>query len=317
MSQTPVADVPEVEQLRKRTFGIAYRMTGSVNDAEELSQEAFARLERARRDGARIASPEAWLCTVATRLAIDHMRSARVARESYVGPWLPEPLLTDDAPGPAEHAEVSDTLSQAFLVVLETLSPVERAVFLLREVFGYGYPEIAETVGRREDNCRQLAARARRHVETRRTRFDVDRRRHDELLERFVAAAEDGDTDALKDLLAADAVVYSDGGGAATAARRPFSGRERIARFMAKIARRRRERGGWVRRRATINGSAAHVLVAPDGRVSDVFAIDVLEDRIAAIRIARNPEKLRHLQRAYGAPPGGEDAPAKGSAPAA
>ena len=148
-----------------------------------------------------------------TRLAIDHMRSARVRRESYVGPWLPEPLLTEGGPGPAEHAEVADTVSQAFLVLLETLSPVERAVFLLREVFGYDYPQIADAVGKGEENCRQIARRARKHVEGREARFEADRSHGDELLDRFLEASESGDVEALKEILAADAVVYSDGGG--------------------------------------------------------------------------------------------------------
>ncbi len=168
MSRHRTSETTEFEELRRLTFAIAYRMTGSVNDAEEIGQEAFLRLERARRDGEELDSPKAWLSTVATRLAIDHMRSARARREQYVGPWLPEPLLTDDSPGPAEHAELADSLSQAFLVLLETLTPLERAVFLLREVFGYDYPQIAEAVGKREENCRQIAARARKHLEARR-----------------------------------------------------------------------------------------------------------------------------------------------------
>jgi RNA polymerase sigma factor (sigma-70 family) len=147
----------EIEEERRLTFAIAYRMTGSVSDAEDIGQEAFLRLERARRDGEALSSPRAWLSTVTTRLAIDHMRSARARRESYVGPWLPEPLLTEDCPGPAEHAEVADSVSQAFLVMLEALSPVERAVFLLRDIFGYDYPQIAEAVGK----GRRTAGRSR------------------------------------------------------------------------------------------------------------------------------------------------------------
>ncbi len=175
---------------------------------------------------------EAWLSTVTTRLAIDHMRSARMRRESYVGPWLPEPLLTEEGPGPAEHAEVADTVSQAFLVMLETLSPVERAVFLLREVFGYDYPQIAESVGKARGNCRQIARRARKHVEGSETRFEADRIHGEELLDRFLEASETGDVEALKQILADDAIVYSDGGGKVVAARHPFSGVGRIARFM-------------------------------------------------------------------------------------
>jgi RNA polymerase sigma-70 factor (ECF subfamily) len=286
----------EVEELRERMFAIAYRMTGSVSDAEDIGQEAFVRLERARREGEEVESPVAWLSTVTTRLAIDHMRSARARRESYVGPWLPEPLLTEDGPGPAEHAEVADTLSQAFLVLMETLSPVERAVFLLREVFGYGYDQIADAVGRREDNCRQIAARARRHVEARRTRFDADREQRDELLDRFLEAAESGNVDGLEELLAADAVVYSDGGGKISAARHPFAGVDRIARFMVRITRFRREREASRSRRATVNGEPAQLLIAPDGTVSGVLTIDAVEGKVQTIRIVRNPDKLRHLR---------------------
>jgi RNA polymerase sigma-70 factor (ECF subfamily) len=289
-----MSDVAELEELRRHTFGIAYRMTGSVSDAEDIGQEAFLRLEQARRDGESVESPSAWLSTVATRLAIDHLRSARVKRETYVGPWLPEPLLTDAAPGPDEHAEVADTLSQAFLVLLEALSPVERAVFLLREVFGYDYPQVAETVGRREENCRQIARRARGHVEARRTRFEADRSRREQLLDRFIDACESGDIESLKKMLAADAVVYSDGGGKAVAARRPFAGIERISRFLVNITRRRRERGASRRRRVTVNGQPGCLLVE-DGAVTDVLTIDVADGVIEAIRIVRNPDKLRHL----------------------
>ncbi len=224
----------EFEEQRRLTFAIAYRMTGSVSDAEDIGQEAFLRLERARHDGVAVESPQAWLSTVTTRLAIDYMRSARARRESYVGPWLPEPLLTDDDPGPAERAEAADAVSQAFLVLLETLSPVERAVFLLRDVFGYDYPQIAEAVGKGKENCRQIARRARKHVEAREARFEADRNHGDELLDRFLEASESGDVETLKEVLAADAVVYSDGGGKVTAARRPFSGVDRIARFMVR-----------------------------------------------------------------------------------
>jgi RNA polymerase sigma-70 factor (ECF subfamily) len=297
MNEPRASETTDFEQLRRLTFAIAYRMTGSVNDAEEIGQEAFVRLERARRDGEELESPKAWLSTVTTRLAIDHMRSARARREQYVGPWLPEPLLTEDGPGPAEHAEVADSLSQAFLVLLETLTPVERAVFLLREVFGYDYPQIAEAVGKREENCRQIAARARKHVEARRTRFDADDRRREELLERFLEASESGDAAALKTMLAADAVVYSDGGGKASAARRPFAGVDRIARFMVKITRSRLQRGDFRRRRARVNGQPAQLLITPGGTVSDVLMLDVADDEIQTIRIIRNPDKLRHLQR--------------------
>jgi RNA polymerase sigma-70 factor (ECF subfamily) len=290
------ASEAEIEEQRRLTFAIAYRMTGSVSDAEDLGQEALLRLERARHDGEAVERPRAWLSTVTTRLAIDHMRSARARRESYVGPWLPEPLLTEGGPGPAERAEVTDTVSQAFLVLLETLSPVERAVFLLRDVFGYEYPRIAEAVGKGEENCRQIATRARKHVEGREARFDADSAHGDELLDRFLEASESGDVEALKQVLAADAVVYSDGGGRVSAARRPFSGVERIARFMVKITRRRPAADGYWRRRIAVNGQPGQVLIAPDGSVTDVLTVEVADGLIQAIRIVRNPDKLRHLQ---------------------
>ena len=286
----------EIEEQQRLTFAIAYRMTGSVSDAEDIGQEAFLRLERARRDGETVESERAWLSTVTTRLAIDHMRSARVRRESYVGPWLPEPLLTDDGPGPAEQAEVADTVSQAFLVLLETLSPVERAVFLLREVFGYDYPQVAEAVGKGEENCRQIARRARKHVEGREARFEADRSHSDELLDRFLEASESGDVEALKEILAADAVVYSDGGGKVSAARHPFSGIDRIARFMVKITVRRLARDGFRRRRINVNGQPGQMTIDPDGQVTDVLTVEVGAGLIRTIRIVRNPDKLRHLR---------------------
>jgi RNA polymerase sigma-70 factor (ECF subfamily) len=211
------------ESLRSMLFAIAYRMLGSVGQAEDVVQEAFLRQQRALREGAEIESPRAYLAAIVTRLAIDELRSARARREVYVGEWLPEPLLTDAAPElePAAHAERSDSLSLAFLVLLEQLTPVERAVFLLRDVFGYEFAEIAAIVGKGEANCRQLATRARRHVEAERPRFEASRREREQLAERFFAAVGDGDVDALVELLAADVVST------ATAAARARRGRGR------------------------------------------------------------------------------------------
>ena len=223
------------------------------------------------------------------------MRSARARRESYVGPWLPEPLLTEGGPGPAEHAEMADTVSQAFLVLLETLSPVERAVFLLREVFGYDYPQIAEAVGKGEENCRQIARRARKRVEGREAGFEADRSHGDELLDRFLEASESGDVEALKEILAADAVVYSDDGGKVTAAR-PFSGVDRIARFMVKISSRRPKRDGFRRRGITVNSQPGQMIIGPDGNITDVLTVEVSGGLVRTIRIVRNPDKLRHLR---------------------
>ena len=198
--------VTAFQELRPLLFSIAYRMLGSVAEAEDVVQETFVRYHRSLEEGTAIESPKAYLSATATRLAIDQLRSARVRRERYVGTWLPEPLVTDAEPDASEHAETADSLSLAFLVVLESLSPVERAVFLLREVFDYGYGEIAAVVGKTEDNTRQLAVRARRRVDERRPRFEATRRRRDELAARFFAAAERGDMDGLVSMLAADVV---------------------------------------------------------------------------------------------------------------
>ena len=291
MSATaPAAD------LRPLMHSIAYRMTGSVAEAEDLVQEAFLRLELARRDGHEPDHPRAWLSTVTTRLAIDHLRSARARRERYVGPWLPEPLLADPEPGADQHAELADSLSQAFLVVLETLSPVERAVFLLRDVFGYEYAEIAGIVGKAEANVRQLASRARRHVAERRPRFEPDARRRDELFARFRAACEAGDVAALEAMLAEDVTIYADGGGRIVAARRPIHGRARVARVMVKLTSSvRRAPGPYDPRRVLVNGQPGRALVLADGSVADVLAVDIGEHGIEAIRIVRNPDKLAHL----------------------
>ena len=191
---------------------------------------------------------------------------------------------------------MADTASQAFLVLLETLSPVERAVFLLREVFGYEYPQVAEAVGKGEENCRQIARRARKHVEGREARFEADRSHSDELLDRFLEASESGDVEGLKEILAADAVVYSDGGGKVSAARHPFSGIDRIARFMVKITVRRLARDGFRRRRINVNGAPGEMTINPDGEVTDVLTVEVGDGLIRTIRIVRNPDKLRHLR---------------------
>src|ERR671935_2961360 len=210
------------DKLRPLLFSIAYRMLGSASEAEDIVQEAFLRFHRATEEGEKIDSPKAFLSTVTTRLSIDHLRSARVRRESYTGTWLPEPLVTGEEPDVADHAETADSLSMAFLVLLESLSPVERAVFLLREVFDYPYSEIAQVIGKSEDNTRQLAVRARRHVEDRKPRFEADRKARDELAGRFFAAAEEGDTEGLVKLLADDVVFYGDGGGKGPAIVKPL-----------------------------------------------------------------------------------------------
>jgi len=282
----------QLEDLRRHGFAVAYRMLGTVADAEDVAQETMIRLARVE---APLVEPAAWVTTVATRLSIDFLRLARVRRETYVGPWLPEPLVEDAAPGPGTRAELADSLSQAFLVVLERLTPVERAAFLLREVFGYDYAEIARIVDRSEASSRQLVTRARKHLEASRPRFDADSAQRDALLERFLAAAEDGDLEALETMLADDAVLYSDGGGKAVAARRPVVGPARIARLLAATARKRRAQGEFELQLVTVNGQPGRILRAPDGQIWDVLSVDVVDGRVQAVRVTRNPDKLGHL----------------------
>src|SRR5256885_13235641 len=221
-----------LDELRPHAFAIAYRMLGSVSEAEDVVQEALLRVHRALDAGERIASPRAFIATVTTRLAINELRSARARRESYVGEWLPEPLITDGLDDPARHAETADSLSLAMLVLLESLSPEQRAVLLLHDVFDYGHAEIAAIVGKSEDNVRQLASRARRHVEQRRPRFQTTREQRDELAARFFAAVEQGDLAGLEALLAHDVELTGDGGGKAPAIARPLRGRNRVARML-------------------------------------------------------------------------------------
>src|SRR5918993_4566006 len=218
-------------ELRRRAFAIAYRMLGSVSEAEDVVQEAFLRMHRTLRRDEPIASPRAYVATLVTRIAIDQLRSARMRRERYVGEWLPEPLVTD--PSPAERAETADSLSLAFLVLLESLSPQQRAAFLLREVFEYPYAEVAEFIGTDVDSTRHLVARARRHVRESRPRYYASRRQREELAQRFFAAAEQGDLRALEALLAQDVALHADGGGKVPALARPINGRERVARTVS------------------------------------------------------------------------------------
>ena len=254
---TPMGD-EELEALRRRGFGVAYRMLGSVTEAEDVAQEALLRLTRRE---VPIDEPAAWVTTVATRLSINVLKSARVRRESYVGPWLPEPLIEDPAPGPASRAELSDSLSLALLVLLERLTPVERAAYLLREVFGYEYAQVADIIERTEVNSRQLVTRARKHLEASRPRFDADEAARDALLQRFLAAAEEGDLDALEELLAKDAVLYADGGGKALAAPEPLFGAAEIARFTAGATQVRRTFGKFETRLVRVNGQPGRVVL--------------------------------------------------------
>ena len=281
--------------LRPLLFSIAYRMLGSVADAEDVVQDAFLRYTRTlREERADVESPKAYLAAVTTRLAIDHLRSARARKEQYVGDWLPEPVLTDTTSDTARHAEDADSLSMAFLLLLERLSPVERAVFLLHDVFDYGYDEVAAIVGKSEDNCRQLTLRARRHVGERRPRFEASRRQREELGARFFGAVERGDVEGLVELLAADVVVYGDGGGKGPSWTQPIAGRDRVVRLLAGVGRQVRELGGTIEL-AKVNGQPGATFHDPSGRIGAVMTIDVVDGVVQTVRSVANPEKLGHL----------------------
>jgi RNA polymerase sigma-70 factor (TIGR02957 family) len=284
----------EFDQLRRSAFAIAYRMLGSVSEAEDVVQEGFLRLHRAREGGERIESPRAYLSTVVSRLSLDHLRSARVRRETYLGEWLPEPLVTSADDDPARKAEMADSLSLAFLVVLESLSPEQRAAFLLREVFDEPYDRIAEIIGTSAQNARQLATRARRHVEERRPRFETSREQRDELATRFFAAAEEGDLQGLEELLAHDVVLHGDGGGKAPALARALHGRVRVARTLIGGLRA-ATRFGITTRREDVNGQPGALFVDREGRLIAVMILDVAEGQIQGVSSIVNPDKLRHL----------------------
>jgi RNA polymerase sigma-70 factor (TIGR02957 family) len=284
----------EFDQLRPSAFAIAYRMLGSASEAEDVVQEGFLRLHRARAGGERIESPRAYLSTVVSRLSLDHLRSAAVRRETYMGEWLPEPLVTSADDDPARKAEMADSLSLAFLVVLESLSPEQRAAFLLREVFDEPYDRIAEIVGTSEQNARQLATRARRHVEQRRPRFEASREQRDELATRFFAAAEQGDLEGLEELLAHDVVLRGDGGGKAPALAHAVHGRTRVARTL-KANLRARTRFGITSRREEVNGQPGALFFDREGRLVSVMSLDIAEGQIQGVSSIVNPDKLRHL----------------------
>ena len=284
----------EDAELRRSAFAVAYRMLGSVTEAEDVVQEALLRLHRARAEGEDISSPRAYVATVATRLAIDELRSARVRRERYVGDWLPEPLVAEA--DPAHAIEMADSLSMAFLVLLESLSPEQRAALLLRDVFDYGYSDVAEIIGTSEANARQLVARARRHVEERKPRFEATRERQEELAERFLAAARDGDLAELEALLAQDVVLQGDGGGKVPQLARALHGANRVARTLTNWTRvMYRRLPGSELRAATVNGGPGVLIVDPEGRTIAVWSLEFAGDRIEAVRSVVNPDKLAHV----------------------
>jgi len=281
--------------VRGGAFALAYRMLGSVAEAEDVVQEALLRLHGALESGEDVRSPRAYAATVTTRLAIDQLRSARRTREQYVGDWLPEPLLTDGGADPAEAAELADSLSVAFLVLLEQLSPRQRAALLLHDVFGYGYDEVAAIIGSTAAAARQLASRARRHVDEGRPRFDASRERRDELAHRFFAAAREGDMQGLEALLAEDVVLQGDGGGKVPALARALQGRARVARTIAAWGRHGARIGASLTA-AEVNGQPGAVLRDVGGEILGAMTVEVAGGAVTGIRSVVNPEKLGHLR---------------------
>jgi RNA polymerase sigma-70 factor, ECF subfamily len=288
-----VPSVEEFDQYRPLLFSIAYRMVGSVADAEDLLQETFLRWQKA--SGEEIRDPKAFLVTIVSRLSLNHLQSARVRREEYVGQWLPEPVITDPDSDPFAHMRIDESLSIAFLLLLERLKPLERAVFLLREVFDYEYSEIAEALGQSEANCRQVLHRARQHVAEVRPRFKATPEQHGELLQRFAQAVGDGDLDGLVALLSDDIVLHADGGGKAPAVPNTVHGADNVAR--AAIGGFRRLPQNLTRRAVQINGRPGMVAYQ-DGKPFSVITIDVRDGKISAVYIVSNPDKLTHLPSA-------------------
>ncbi len=281
----------EFQELRPLLFSVAYRILGSVSEAEDAVQETWLRYEAYP---AQPASVKAFLSTVVTRISIDVLRSARVRREEYAGPWLPEPLLTDPYEDPERSAELADSVSMAALLLLERLSPAERAVFVLREVFGFGFAEIASAVGKSEAACRQLAVRARRHMDAGRPRFEADRRERDELASRFFDALREGDVEGLRELLAADVSMVGDGGGKAPQWAKAVTGAGTVARLLASIM-------PWLVRIGVqvdpheVNGQPGAIFRDRDGKVLNTWTLDVLDGQIQMIRSVQNPDKLGHV----------------------
>ncbi len=284
-----------LDELQPVAFAIAYRMLGSVSEAEDVVQEALLRVHQALDGGEQIASPRAFVATVTTRLAINELRSARVRRERYVGEWLPEPIVTDGQDDPARHAEMADSVSLAMLVLLESLSPEQRAALLLHDVFDYDHAQIAEIIGKSEENVRQLATRARRHVEQRRPRFQTTREQRDELAGRFFAAAEHGDLSGLEALLAHDVELTGDGGGKVPAYARPLRGRSRVARALIGSLIFGRRPTGVSLRPVEVNDGPGALLLDGQQRLISVLALDISGGQIRSISSIVNPDKLTHL----------------------
>ncbi|MBT2511358.1 RNA polymerase sigma-70 factor [Streptomyces sp. ISL-98] len=286
-----MSKVEEFQELRPLLFSIAYRILGSVGEAEDAVQETWLRFDGS---ATRPTSTKAFLSAAVTRISIDVLRSARVRREEYVGPWFPEPLLSDPYEDPVRSAELADSVSMAALLLLERLSPLERAVFVLREVFGFGFDEVAAAVGRSEAACRQLLVRARRHMEAGRPRFEAARQEREELASRFFDALREGDVAGLQELLAADVSMVGDGGGKAPQLARAVIGAENVARLLASFF------PLLARIRVTfepheVNGQPGAIFRDRDGKVLHTLVLDVLDGQIQTIRSVINPDKLGHV----------------------
>jgi RNA polymerase sigma-70 factor (ECF subfamily) len=286
-----VTRAEEFEELRPLLFSIAYRILGSVSEAEDAVQETWLRYESSP---APAISAKAFLSAVVTRISIDVLRSARVRREAYVGPWFPEPLVADPYQDPERSAELADSVSMAALLLLERLTPLERAVFVLREVFGFSFPEIASAVQRSEAACRQLAVRARRHMDAGRPRFEADRMEREKLAERFFDAFREGDVDRLQELLAADVHMVGDGGGKAPQWAKYIVGADKVARVLAALAPPFGLIGGIVEPHQ-VNGQPGAIFRDRDGKVLNTLALDILDGQIQTIRTVINPDKLGHV----------------------
>ncbi|MFF4114662.1 RNA polymerase sigma-70 factor [Streptomyces sp. NPDC001714] len=281
----------EFQELRPLLFSIAYRILGSVGEAEDAVQEAWLRFAGSPTE---VRSPKAFLSAAVTRISIDVLRSARVRREEYVGPWFPEPLLADPYEDPVRSAELADSVSMAALLLLERLSPLERAVFVLREVFDFGFPEVASAVGRSEAACRQLAVRARRHMAEGRPRFEADRKERDELAARFFDALHEGDLAGLQELLAADVSLVSDAGGKAPQLARAVLGAPNVARLLAAVVPL-LFRIDVTCEQHDVNGQPGAIFRDRDGRVLQTFSLDILDGHIQTVRLVLNPDKLGHM----------------------
>lgn len=291
--KVPMDDAREFEAHRAKLFGIAYRMLGVVGDAENVVQDAYLRYALAARDDIR--STDAFLVTIVTRLCLDRIKSAQAQREVYVGQWLPEPLMTDlppEARDPAERAADLDSISMAFVLLLQSLSPEERAAFLLREVFDYSYAEIAGFIGKSEAACRQLVSRAKRHIAEHRPRIQTTPQEHQRVLQSFMQAVATGDLAGLMQLMSDDVTMVSDGGGKAAAATRPLFGPEHVSKFIAGLPRVALKANlNWSVETTPVNGRPA-LIIREDGRVTTVYAFDISGGAIHGIYAMRNPDKL-------------------------